>query len=117
MTPKTNLMFFATALFIVNAATPMDIEHKHHNVSIDNLLTQSAITVRVQESKIIDNKLHIGYRDYEIEPKRFANLSLIPQNNTSHFKIILPQCYEDPCIHVTVTKDKEKIFITSNTTK
>src|SRR5579872_3371397 len=113
---KTNLMLFATILVITNTTVAMDIDNnnnKSYNVSISNRLTQSTVMARVCEQNVLNGMLFIQYSDHEINPQQCKQLSLIPQNNVSYLKLLLPECYRPPFIDVTVTQNDETIFIMS----
>src|SRR5579872_650136 len=107
---KNNLI-----LFVILTTSTTHAMKRHmdecHSVYINNWLTQSTIMVRACEQSSIENTLHVQYRDYEIGPYQWKPLSLIPHNNTSHLKIILPHYYKDPSHDISVTKNHEIICI------
>lgn len=90
---------------IVSTGAIYGMEGKTYTVTVHNNISSEITLDRPASQSYIGSKYYPSWIDpYEI--KKFS----IPQRN-SHFRILLPNCYQPSSININVDKDNENIYI------
>lgn len=106
---KSNLTLFV--IMTLSMTSIIAMKRNQHTVTIKNYLSQSAVMVKKTEYTSIDNATYIKHQSHEINPLATQQVSLIPQNNVSHLKLLLPNYYKQSSVTINITKDNEEIHI------
>jgi hypothetical protein len=110
-TLKTNLIF-CTAMTL-SIGTIVAMENEHHIVTIYNMLSKSPISINSPTQYYISGQKELQNKNATIKTENWRQFLLPAQNNTSQLKILLPYCYKDPIVDVSINKKEESIYIRS----